>query len=63
MLTHNFFYSIRNQPCLKELIPKRVPKTKNSDILWEEGIYLPSSHNLKNTEIKKICNLIKKFFE
>ena len=61
--TRNFFYSIRNQPCLKELIPKRVPKTINSDILWKEGIYLPSSHNIKNSEIKKICDLIKKFFE
>ena len=60
--TRNFFYSIRNQPCLKGLIPKRVPKTLNSDILWKEGIYLPSSHNLKNSEIKKICKLIKKFF-
>lgn len=60
--SRDFFYSIRNQPCLKGLIPKRVPKTLNSDILWKEGIYLPSSHDIKKSEIKKICNLIKKFF-
>ena len=61
--TRNFFYSIRNQPCLKNLIPKRVPKTLNSDILWDEGIYLPSSHDIKISEIKKICNLIKLWFQ
>ena len=61
--TRNFFYSIRNQPCLKSIIPKNVPQTKNSNILWRQGIYLPSSHNLKNSEIKSICNLIKKFFK
>lgn len=61
--SRSFFYSIRRQPCLKDLIPKKVPKTLNSDILWNEGIYLPSSHDLKISEIKKICNLIKKFFE
>ena len=61
--TRNFFYSIRNQPCLKSIIPKSIPQTKNSNILWKQGIYLPSSHNLKSSEIKKICNLIKKFFK
>ena len=61
--TRSFFYSIRNQPCLKNLIPKKVPETLNSNILWKEGIYLPSSHDLKTSDIKKICDLIKKFFK
>ena len=61
--TRNFFYSIRNQPCLKNIIPNKIPKTINSDTLWKEGIYLPSSHDLKNFEIKKICRLIKIFLK
>ena len=61
--TRNFFFSIKNQPCLKNFIPKSVPNTLNSNKLWKEGIYLPSSHDLKKTEITKICNLIKKFFK
>jgi perosamine synthetase len=59
----SFFYSMRNQPCLKKIIPKKVPKTLNSNILWREGIYLPSSHNLKKKEIRYICSLIKKFIK
>lgn len=61
--TRNFFYSIRNQPCLKKIIPKKVPKTKISDLLWDQGIYLPSSHDIKDREIDKICSLIKKFYK
>lgn len=60
--TRNFFYSIRNQPCLNKIIPKKVPRTKISDLLWNQGIYLPSSHDIKEKEITKICRLIKKFY-
>ena len=59
----DFFYSMRNQPCLKKYIPKTVPETFNSNILWEEGIYLPSSHDIKDKEILYVCNLIKKFMK
>ena len=58
--TRNLFYSMRNQPCLKKILKKNSPETPNSNILWEQGMYLPSSHNLKKKEIIKICNLIKK---
>jgi len=61
--TRNFFFSIRNQPCLQKIIPKRIPKTKVTDLLWSQGIYLPSSHNIKDSEINKICGLIKKFYK
>ena len=27
--------------------------------MWDQGIYLPSSHDIKDREIDKICNLIK----
>jgi perosamine synthetase len=58
--TRNFFYSMRNQPCLKMTLRRNSPKTPNSNILWGQGLYLPSSHNLKSNEIIKICGLIKK---
>ena len=61
--TRSFFFSIRNQPCLKNIIPKNVPKTPMSNKLWRNGLYLPSSHNIKNSEIDFICNKIKEFFE
>ena len=61
--TRNFFFSIRNQPCLKKVIPKKIPKTKVTNLLWDQGIYLPSSHDIKDREIDKICNLIKKFYK
>lgn len=61
--TRSFFFSMRNQPCLKKYIPKKIPKTLNSNILWKEGIYLPSSHDLKKKEIINICNLIKKIIK
>ena len=61
--TRNFFFSIRNQPCLQKIIPRRVPKTRASDLLWRQGIYLPSSHDIKDSEINKVCYLIKKFYK
>jgi len=61
--TRSFFYSLRNQPSLKKFIPKRVPPTPNSEILWKQGLYLPSSHDIKNTEIDFICKKIKDFFK
>lgn len=61
--TRSFFMSLRNQPCLKKYIPTKVKKTPISDILWNEGLYLPSSHNLTKNKIKKICNLLNNLYE
>jgi perosamine synthetase len=58
--TRNFFMSMRHQPCLKKYFRKNVHLTPVSDLLWDNGIYLPSSHNLSDLEIKKICLVIKK---
>jgi perosamine synthetase len=56
--TRTFFFSIRNQPCLKGIIKKTTPTTKVSNDLWKNGLYLPSTHYIKKEEIKKICNII-----
>jgi len=58
--TRNFFMSMRQQPCLKKYFRKNVHLTPVSDLLWDNGMYLPSSHNLSDLEIKKICSVIKK---
>lgn len=60
--TRSFFFSIRNQPSLRKFIPNRVPKTPNSNLLWKQGIYLPSSHDISNNEIDFVCKKIKEFF-
>ena len=56
--TRSFFYSMRNQPCLKKYFNLKSKKTPNSDFLWNNGIYLPSSHNLKEKDIFKISKIV-----
>jgi perosamine synthetase len=53
--TRRFFYPINKQPCynIKENFP-------NSEWAYNHGISLPSSVTLKDSEIKKICETIKK---
>ena len=60
--TRNFFMSMREQPCLKKFFSKKKNLTPNSNFLWKNGIYLPSSHNLNEKKIKYICNVIKNIF-
>jgi perosamine synthetase len=60
--TRNFFMSMRHQPCLKKYFRKNNHLTPVSNILWNNGIYLPSSHDLSDFEIRKICGIIKKIF-
>ena len=49
---------MRNQPCLKKYFNLKSKKTPNSDFLWNNGIYLPSSHNLKEKDIFKISKIV-----
>jgi perosamine synthetase len=58
--TRNFFMSMRQQPCLKEYFRNNRHLTPVSDLLWDNGMYLPSSHDLSDFEIKNICGVIKK---
>jgi perosamine synthetase len=58
--TRNFFMSMRQQPCLKKYFNKIEHKTPVSNLLWNNAMYLPSSHDLPDSEIKKICRIIKK---
>ena len=58
--TRDFFKSIADQPCFSKMI-KKEQKTPISNNLWENGLYLPSSYNITQKEINKICSLIKKY--
>ena len=54
--TRSFFMSMNNQPCFKKFKSKFI--TKNSNTLWNRGIYLPSSHDLNEKKIKFICKKV-----
>jgi perosamine synthetase len=61
--TRSFFMSMRQQPCLKEYFKRGKNLTPVSNLLWNKGLYLPSSHNLSKNDIIKICNVIKKILK
>ena len=56
--TRDFFFPLNKQPFLTN---KKITQTcKNSKLLWDNSLYLPSSNDLKIKEIKLICEIIKK---
>ena len=57
--TRDFFYPINKQPFLiKEKRVKKMhcPVSLN---LWKNGFYVPSSLNLTNKQIEKVCKILK----
>ena len=58
--TRDFFKSIATQPCFSKVISKEK-STPISNNLWKNGIYLPSSYDLTEKQIQKICKLIDKY--
>ena len=61
--TRSFFMSMRQQPCLKKYFKRNINLSPVSNLLWNKGLYLPSSHNLSKNNIIKICNIIKKILK
>ena len=59
--TRFLFTGMHKQKCLKDFKCNMNDKYPITDMLTEKGFYLPSSSNLKKTEIKYICDLIKNF--
>lgn len=53
--TRNFFFPISQQPCFKYL-NLNMYKTPISNELWENGLYLPSSTSLTESDIIYISN-------
>ena len=54
--SRSFFMSMNNQPCFKKFRSKFI--TKNSNTLWNRGLYLPSSHDLNEQKIKFISKKV-----
>jgi len=59
--TRTFFCPLNLQPFLKKIKGYKKHKCPGSENLWKNGLYLPSANNLKEKDIKRVCNLIKKF--
>jgi perosamine synthetase len=60
--TRSFFLPINRQPCFKEIFKKKKISNPVSDFLWDNGLYLPSGHNLKKKDIKYVCDEINKIY-
>lgn len=59
--TRMLFTGMHRQKCLKVFKCNMKGSYPVTDMLTEKGFYLPSSSNLKKSEIKYICNLISDF--
>lgn len=57
--TRLLFTGLHKQPCLKQYGCNMNGKYNNTELLTKNGLYLPSSSNLKKSDIKFICDLIK----
>ena len=57
--TRTFFCPMNDQPCFHEIPGFRPPPCPVADRLWKEGLYLPSSHFLKEADVAKVCASIR----
>jgi perosamine synthetase len=56
--TRRFFCPIHLQPVAKELKVKQLSNLKNSERLWEMGLYLPSGLGTTVTEIEMVIDIL-----
>lgn len=56
--TRTFFCPMNQQPCLSELVGFRDIPCPVADMLWERGLYLPSTYTLDEATLKKISLVI-----
>jgi perosamine synthetase len=57
--TRTFFCSMADQPCLQSLDGFRKIPTPVATRIWENGLYLPSTHTLTEKEICFVADTIK----
>lgn len=60
--TRDFFYSPTDQPVLKRFLGKNA-KFPNTDLIAQQGLYLPSGLAITVAQINKVCNAIRKINE
>ena len=58
--TRSFFWPMNKQIITKKLKLKFNKKYQNSEYLSKYGFYLPSGINMKNKQIKMICERLNK---
>ena len=59
--TRNFFYPMHKQPIMLKLsFAKKIDRNVTSEMLWERGIYLPSSILLTEEEIFYVADAIRR---
>jgi len=56
--TRTFFCPMNQQPCLQQRPGYREVACPVADELWETGLYLPSSPNLSDDDVKTVCDEI-----
>jgi perosamine synthetase len=57
--TRTFFCPMTAQPCFQGLPGFQPPPCPVADRLWQEGLYLPSSHFLKEADVDKVCSVFR----
>jgi len=61
--TRTFFCPMNQQPCLQSLPSFRKIACPVADMLWENGLYLPSTTTLSEKTIKSIADVMRGIFE
>lgn len=59
--TRTFFCPMNQQPVLQKIDGFREIPCPVADHLWEQGLYLPSSHTLPADDIHYVCDVIRDF--
>lgn len=60
--TRGMFYPLHKQPCYKKMFKYNDRDYPNSNYAYENGLSLPVYYELTETEIKYICETIRKFY-
>lgn len=63
IVTRPFFYPMHLQPIFKKMKIKSKGKYPVSERIAEQGLYLPSGLGLKDQEIKRVCQAVKKLLK
>ena len=61
--TRTFFCPMNQQPVLRSLPGFRNVPCPVADRLWETGLYLPSTPNLPENTISRICDAVRRVYE
>lgn len=61
--TRTFFCSMSDQPCLRRLKNFKKTNCAVAERIWKTGLYLPSTHTLRVSEVKFITDKIRSLVE